>query len=99
MNEVKRNTLKKISGVALATVAAGMFATANVGSAVADEGKVHCTGINACKGKTDCKSANNECKGQNNCKGKGFKKTSAKECKEKGGTVEKSDKSKSDMKM
>jgi hypothetical protein len=97
MNESKRNTLKKISGVALASVAAGMFMTATIDTAAAAEAKVNCMGINSCKGKTDCKSSKNECKGKNNCKGQGFKAVSAKECKKKGGEVEKSDKS--EMKM
>ncbi len=45
-------------------------------------------GINSCKGKSACKTANNACKGQNSCKGQGFLLTkSAKSCKAKGGTV------------
>jgi hypothetical protein len=28
--------------------------------------------VNACKGKSSCKTANNSCKGQNACKGQGF---------------------------
>jgi len=95
MNEKKRRTLKKISGAALATVAAGMFMTATVNTAVAAEAKVHCMGINGCKGKTDCKSAKNDCKGHNGCKGQGFKAVTAEECKEKGGEIEKTEEKKS----
>ncbi|NOT65729.1 MAG: hypothetical protein HOP06_06860 [Methylotenera sp.] len=53
------------------------------------EAKVHCVGINACKGTSDCKTADNACKGQNVCKGIGFTSTTAKDCAAKGGTLEK----------
>lgn len=50
--------------------------------------KVHCQGVNDCKGKGGCKSAANACAGQNGCKGKGFVDTASEEdCKTKGGTV------------
>ena len=77
-------TRRKFTGLAIATAAAGLFAIAAIpGTAVAaEDGKVHCTGINACKGKTDCKTATNA------CKGKGFISMSEKECKEKGGKSE-----------
>lgn len=91
MDLTKRNAMKIVSGAAIAAAAAGVFliGTANTVMA-ADSAKVHCTGANACKGHSDCKSANNECKGQNACKGKGFVKLSEQECIKKGGTVEKS---------
>ncbi len=74
--------VKKLTGIALAVAAAGMFVTAGVGSAVeAKDGKIHCEGVNACKGKSDCKSAGNACKGQNACKGNGFVSMSEKDCK------------------
>ena len=81
---------KKLTGIALATAAAGLFATAGISTAIAakHEGMVHCTGINACKGKSDCATASSACKGQNACKGKGWTAMSAKDCKEKGGTTE-----------
>ena len=50
--------------------------------------KVHCEGLNDCKGKSGCKTAANACAGQNGCKGKGYVDVaSADECKAKGGTV------------
>ena len=50
--------------------------------------KVACTGVNECKGKGSCKTANNGCAGQNECKGKGLTEVaSADECTSKGGTV------------
>jgi hypothetical protein len=74
--------VQKLTGIALACAAAGMFVTAGIGSAIAaEDGKIHCEGVNACKGKSDCKSAKNECKGQNGCKGKGFSAMNEKDCK------------------
>lgn len=50
------------------------------GSAIAAGDKVHCYGVNECKGHNDCKTAEHECKGHGSCKGQGFKATSAKAC-------------------
>ena len=75
--------LKNTSGVAVATAAAMLFGTGLVSTAAAGSGsdaKIHCTGVNACKGQSACKSANNACKGQNSCKGQGFLEMSKKEC-------------------
>ena len=81
-------TAKKLSGIALATAAAGLFATAAITPAYAGSGdKVHCMGVNGCKGKGECATASNACKGQNACKGKGWVAMSAKDCKDKKGTV------------
>ena len=91
MDQGKRNAMKILSGAVLAAAAAGLFATATVGTVVAaEEGKVHCTGVNACKGKGECKTATNDCKGMNACKGQGFVSMTEKECAKKGGKVEKS---------
>ncbi|MBK9033867.1 MAG: hypothetical protein IPL61_21795 [Myxococcales bacterium] len=50
--------------------------------------KVHCSGVNACKGQGGCKTAANACAGQNGCKGQGFVDVpSEDDCKTKGGTV------------
>ena len=89
----------KLSGTALAAVAAGLLlAGCATGGAMdksgammeqssAMEAKVHCAGVNACKGQTACKSASNDCKGQNSCKGKGFLALTKPDCTAKGGTV------------
>lgn len=82
------STVKKVSGIVLAAAAASLFAAAPAAMAVTNEGKVHCTGVNACKGTSECKTATNACKGQNACKGNGFTSMSAKECADKGGKVE-----------
>ncbi|MEA3292755.1 MAG: hypothetical protein U9Q71_10705 [Pseudomonadota bacterium] len=79
------NTAKKLTGLAIATAAAGMFATAVPTIAAAGESSVQCFGANACKGKTSCKSASNACKGQNSCKGQGFVSISAEACDQIGG--------------
>lgn len=80
----------KTSAVSIAAAAAALavssfaFAAENpagsTGAAVAAGDKVHCYGINSCKGASDCKTAINSCKGKNACGGKGFKAVTAKEC-------------------
>lgn len=75
---------KKLTGLALATAAAGLFATAGIPAANAakheGEAKIHCDGVNSCKGKGACNTATNACKGQNSCKGKGFLSMTKAEC-------------------
>jgi hypothetical protein len=78
------------SAIAMASAAAALFAiSAPITVAhAADDMSVHCSGLNSCKGTSDCKTAKNECKGQNSCKGMGWnKKASAKECTSAGGKV------------
>jgi hypothetical protein len=75
------------AGLAIAAIALAMNGV-SVTPASAKKASVHCMGINACKGKGACKTADNACKGQNACKGKGFLPAkSAKACEKKGGTV------------
>lgn len=75
------SSVTRMTGIALAAAAASMFMTVGVTSnAVAAEAKIHCEGVNSCKGKTDCKTASNECKGMNSCKGAGFIAMTAAEC-------------------
>lgn len=76
------------TSVALAVAAAGLFALAPIASHAAGEAKVHCYGINNCKGQNDCKSLFSSCKGQSECKGKGFKDVTLKECRDMGGKLE-----------
>ena len=71
----------------IAAMAAGFLAGAPAVVSAAAAAKVHCEGVNACKGKSGCKGADNACKGQNGCKGKGWMEMSEKQCKAKGGTV------------
>jgi hypothetical protein len=85
-------TSTKTSSYALAAAAAALFAlgAAPTAQAADDMGGVHCTGANACKGHSECKTAKNECKGQNSCKGQGWSMAKTeKECTQAGGKVEK----------
>lgn len=89
-----------VKGAFVAVAVAGLF-TAGVALADhhetgKDEETVKCSGVNECKGKGSCHTADNACAGHNECKGKGWIKTTKAECEEKGGTVveEKKDKKK-----
>lgn len=63
----------KMTGIALATAAAGLFSTAAINVAYAgDAAGVKCEHASSCKGQGACKQASNSCKGQNACKGQGF---------------------------
>lgn len=76
-------------GALVAALAAGLFAAAlPLQAHASDSDKVHCMGVNACKGKGGCKSVENSCKGKNGCKGKGWMAMTEKECAAKGGHVE-----------
>jgi hypothetical protein len=72
---------KKLSSLALATAAAMMFSTAPLTAAnAADEAKVKCEGVNACKGTGSCQTSANSCAGKNACKGHGFLMLSQADC-------------------
>nr|AMK59577.1 hypothetical protein Y88_0106 [uncultured bacterium UPO75] len=76
------------SGALLASAAAALLLSGAAPlAAQAEEAKVQCLGVNACKGQSDCATANNGCQGQNACKGKGMKVMTEAECKAAGGTV------------
>jgi len=78
----------KLTGIALATAAAAMFAAAPVSAGDNGGSTVKCMGVNACKGMSSCKTADSACKGQNSCKGHGFVKIRDKEtCEQLGGEV------------
>ncbi len=50
--------------------------------------KVHCLGVNSCKGTSECGvDGAHGCSGQNACKGKGWISLAKKDCKKKGGSV------------
>ena len=71
-----------LAAAAAALFTAGVSATPDTASAGHHEKgeTVHCKGVNACKGQTDCSNPGHGCSGQNECKGKGWKKMSAEEC-------------------
>ncbi len=79
---------KKAMGIALALTAAGMISTSVPVFAGASDAKVHCFGVNKCKGHNDCKTATNACKGHGSCKGQGFVAVSSSACDHLGGKVE-----------
>jgi hypothetical protein len=79
---------KKAMGVALALTAAGMISTSVPVFAGASDARVHCFGVNKCKGHNDCKTATNACKGHGSCKGQGFVAVSSSACDHLGGKVE-----------
>ncbi|MEI7871101.1 MAG: hypothetical protein WCK95_03230 [Alphaproteobacteria bacterium] len=58
-------TKRTVFATAAAVFAVGTFAPAAFA-------QVACTGVNACKGQSACKSAKSSCKGMNACKGQGF---------------------------
>ena len=76
---------RKILGLAVAASAAALFMTGCAdmrgASKSGTEAKVACNGGNACKGQSECKSANSSCKGQNACKGQGFVSLTPEACK------------------
>jgi len=82
-----QSTMK--TGFALAAAAAALLAT-TLPAAAADkmDAKVKCSGVNGCKGSSECKTAKSGCEGQNGCKGQGWVyKKSADECTKEGGKV------------
>ncbi|UPT74875.1 MAG: hypothetical protein M0D55_03950 [Elusimicrobiota bacterium] len=53
------------------------------------DAKVHCLGVNACKGTSECGvDGAHGCSGQNACKGKGWISLTKKDCKAQKGTVQ-----------
>ena len=75
------------TGAAIALAAAGLFASGVPAVASAESGANagKCFGVNACKGRSSCKTANSSCKGHNACKGKGFVTVSEETCEQLGG--------------
>ena len=79
-------SMKKSSGVVIAVTAAALFGAVSVAQAA--DAQVKCTGINACKGQSACKTASSACKGMNACKGKGWSESADKAtCEKSGGKV------------
>ncbi len=70
----------KISGAAIATAAALLLGSMSTTVSAAEEAKVKCEGVNACKGKSACATATNSCAGQNSCKGHGYLMMSKADC-------------------
>jgi hypothetical protein len=77
------------SGAVLAAAALS-FAISGLApvTAQAADAKVHCVGVNACKGQSECKTGSSSCKGLNACKGHGFLSMTAADCSAAGGKAE-----------
>jgi hypothetical protein len=73
-------TNRKLSPVALAAAAAALFAAGAPTTFAADEAKVKCEGVNACKGQSACGTAKSGCSGQNECAGQGWVSLTKAEC-------------------
>lgn len=89
MSNKQSPAVNRTRAIMLAAATATLFAggVSMTGSVQAEEAKVHCGGINSCKGTSDCATAEHGCKGQNACKGHGYKAVTKAECDAKGGTV------------
>jgi hypothetical protein len=75
----------KSRAISLASAAAVLFIAGASGHAFAEEhgsseAKIKCEGVNECKGKGACSSANNSCAGKNACKGQGHEMMTPEEC-------------------
>jgi len=80
--------LSKTSGAVLAATAAAFILSGPVLTTSASAAsKIHCFGVNSCKGQSACKSGNHGCKGQNSCKGQGYVDLSKSACKKAHGKV------------
>jgi hypothetical protein len=75
-------------GPALAALAAALFLAAPATTVAADQATGHCMGVNACKGRSSCRSARNSCEGHNACKGQGFVELTRQQCDQVGGSFE-----------
>ncbi len=78
-----------ISGAAIAAAAAALLMAGVASNSVrAEDAKIHCVGVNACKGQSACKTASSSCKGLNACKGQGFVEMTEADCTKAGGKKE-----------
>jgi hypothetical protein len=75
--------ITKLSSATMAAAAAMLFTSGFATMSVAaDAATTHCSGVNSCKGTSECKSAKNSCKGMNSCKGQGWVSMSKADCKD-----------------
>ena len=73
--------INKVSSAAMAAAAAMLFTSVlPTASFAGDAAAMHCSGVNSCKGTSECKSAKNSCKGMNSCKGQGWTSMSKADC-------------------
>ena len=84
--------MNNTKGILLATAAAALFVSNPLIAEdvhPAAEGKVKCSGVNACKGTSECntKADLDACKGKNACSGQGWVSMTKEDCETKGGKV------------
>lgn len=75
--------MKTRNKVLMASAVAGLLVSGGFmpGNAAAAEGdKVHCYGVNKCKGTGECGGKGSSCAGENGCKGQGWISTTKEEC-------------------
>ena len=83
----KKNGLVIASAAATLILAGAVAANASSHTEKGGGDKVMCEGVNECKGKGVCGTAQNSCAGENACKGKGVLSMTKDECQKKGGKV------------
>jgi len=90
MQQAKRKSGNALSGTMIAMAAAALFSSGHAvaPASAADDTKVKCVGVNACKGKSECATEKNACASQNACKGHGWITLTEKECRTHGGVAE-----------
>ena len=84
---MKTATKGMLIAASAATLLASTALRAGDGSSAATA-KIHCAGVNACKGMGNCGGNGHSCascKGLNTCKGKGWVETTSADCKDKHG--------------
>ena len=83
----KKNGLMIASAAAALVIAGAVGVKASSHTEKQGGDKVMCEGVNECKGKGSCATAQNSCAGENACKGKGALSMTKDDCEKKGGKV------------
>ena len=78
---------RKLSGISVAMAAAALFGGLPAAAPASGE-TVRCHGVNDCRGRGSCATANNQCAGQNACRGKGVLEMSREACEQAKGRIE-----------
>ena len=77
----------KVSGISVAIAAASLFAGLPAQTPAGGE-TVRCFGVNDCRARGACATANNQCAGQNACRGQGVLELSREACERAKGRIE-----------
>lgn len=79
--------VREVSGISVAIAAATLFGGLMT-PALASGETARCFGVNDCRGRGACATANNQCAGQNACRGQGVLEMSREACENAGGRVD-----------